>query len=56
MWENYYLNAHVDDDFFYSLTTIASDCGLQEQSTDVYNMYNVLSIEFTSTLDGHKRV
>jgi hypothetical protein len=27
--KNYYLNSHTDDDFFYSLTTIVSQHGLQ---------------------------
>jgi hypothetical protein len=27
--KNYYLNSHLDEDFFYSMTTIASECGLQ---------------------------
>lgn len=27
--KNYYLNSHVDEDFFYSLTTVASERGLQ---------------------------
>ena len=34
---NYYLNAHCDDDFFYSLTTIVSQYGLR-QGIDRYEM------------------
>ena len=34
---NYYLNSHVDEDFFYSLTTVASEHGLQED-IDRYSM------------------
>jgi hypothetical protein len=34
---NYYLNSHLDDDFFYSLCTIASPCGLR-QDIDRYSM------------------
>ncbi len=29
--KNYFLNSHVDEDFFYSLTTVASECGLHKQ-------------------------
>ena len=35
--KNYYLNSHVDEDFFYSLTTIVSEGGLQ-QEIDRYDM------------------
>jgi hypothetical protein len=35
--KNYYLNSHVDDDFFYSLTTVASESGLKEDM-DKYDM------------------
>jgi len=28
--KNYYLNSHTDEDFFYSLTTVASECGLRQ--------------------------
>ena len=34
---NYYLNSHLDNDFFYSLTTIASARGLQ-QDIDRYSV------------------
>jgi hypothetical protein len=34
---NYYLNSNVDEDFFYSLTTVASEHGLQED-IDRYSM------------------
>ncbi len=34
---NYYLNAHLDNEFFYSLTTISSKFGLQED-VDRYGM------------------
>ena len=35
--KNYYLNSHTDEDFFYSLTTIASERGLR-QDIDRYSM------------------
>jgi hypothetical protein len=35
--KNYYLNSHTDEDFFYSLTTIASERGLR-QDIDRYRM------------------
>ena len=35
--KNYYLNSHVDEDFFYSLTTVCSEHGLQ-QDIDRYCM------------------
>ena len=50
--KNYYLNVHVDNDFFYSLTTIASDCRLQEHSTDAYNMQTEISNYFAFPEQG----
>lgn len=35
--KNYYLNSHVDDDFFYSLTTVASERGIRDD-IDRYNI------------------
>jgi hypothetical protein len=35
--KNYYLNSHTDEDFFYSLTTIASEYGVQD-GKDIYNV------------------
>ena len=35
--KKYYLNAHLDDDFFYSLTSMSSKFGLQED-VDRYGM------------------
>ena len=35
--KNYYLNSHLDEEFFYLLTTIASECGLQNE-IDRYSM------------------
>jgi hypothetical protein len=36
--KNYYLNSHTDDDFFYSLTTIVSQYGLQLGKFDKYRL------------------
>jgi hypothetical protein len=48
---NYYLNSHMDEDFFYSLTTIASECGLR-QDIDRYNMDAEVCNYFTFAEQG----
>ncbi len=49
--KNYYLNSHLDDDFFYSLTTIASEFGLQED-VDKYRMDAKVCNYFTFAEQG----
>ena len=48
---NYYLNSHVDEDFFYSLTTVTSEHGLQ-QDIDRYSMDADVSNYFTFAEQG----
>jgi hypothetical protein len=48
---NYYLNSHTDQDFFYSLTTIASAHGLQEH-IDRYSMETQVCNYFTFPEQG----
>lgn len=49
--KNYYLNSHLDDDFFYSLTTIASEWGLQPK-IDRYNVDAEVCNYFTFAEQG----
>jgi hypothetical protein len=49
--KNYYLNSHLDDDFFFSLTTIASEFGLQED-VDKYRMDAKVCNYFTFAEQG----
>jgi hypothetical protein len=49
--KNYYLNSHTDDDFFYSLTTIASEGGLC-QNIDRYKMHTEVCNYFTFAEHG----
>ena len=49
--KNYYLNLHTDDDFFYSLTTIASEGGLC-QNIDRYKMHTEVCNYFTFAEHG----
>ena len=49
--KNYYLNSHVDDDFFYSLTTVASESGLKEDM-DKYDMNAKVCNFFTFAEQG----
>jgi hypothetical protein len=48
---NYYLNSHVDEDFFYSLTTVTSEHGLQ-QDIDRYSMDSDVCNYFTFAEQG----
>ena len=48
---NYYLNSHTDQDFFYSLVTIASAHGLEE-NIDRYNMQAKVCNYFTFAEQG----
>jgi hypothetical protein len=48
---NFYLNLHTDEDFFYSLTTIASAHGLRED-IDRYNMKAEVCNYFTFAEQG----
>jgi hypothetical protein len=48
---NYYLNSHLDEDFFYSLTTIASTWGLR-RDIDRYSMEAEVSNYFTFAEEG----
>ena len=45
------MNSHLDDDFFYSLTTIASECGLR-QEVDRYSMEAEVCNYFTFAEQG----
>jgi hypothetical protein len=49
--KNYYLNSHTDEDFFYSLTTIASEHGLQEK-IDRYSLDAEICNYFTFPEQG----
>jgi hypothetical protein len=49
--KNYCLNSHLDEDFFYSLTTIASKCGLR-QDNDRYSMDAEVCNYFTFAEQG----
>lgn len=49
--KNYYLNSHTDEDFFYSLTTVASECGIQ-QDVDRYSMDAEVCNYFTFAEQG----
>ena len=49
--KNYYLNSHVDEDFFYSLTTVASEHGIQ-QDMDRYRMDAKVCNYFTFAEQG----
>jgi hypothetical protein len=49
--KNYYLNSHTDEDFFYSLTTIASERDLR-QDIDRYRMDAEVSNYFTFPEQG----
>jgi hypothetical protein len=49
--KNYYLNSHFDEDFFYSLTTIASAWGLR-QDIDRYSMEAEVCNYFTFAEEG----
>ena len=49
--KNYYLNSHLDEDFFYSLTTIASAWGLRHD-IDRYKMEAEVSNYFTFAEEG----
>jgi hypothetical protein len=49
--KNYYLNSHTDEDFFYSLTTIASPHGLR-QDIDRYSMDAEVCNYFTFAEQG----
>jgi hypothetical protein len=48
--KNYYLNSHVDEDFFYSLTTVASERGVQDN--DRYMMEANICNYFTFAEQG----
>ena len=48
--KNYYLNSHVDEDFFYSLTTVASEQGVQDN--DRYMMEAAICNYFTFAEQG----
>jgi hypothetical protein len=48
---NYYLNSHLDEDFFYSLTTIASKWGLRND-IDRYSMEAEVCNYFTFAEEG----
>ena len=49
--KNYYLNSHTDEDFFYSMTTIASERGLR-QDIDRYRMDTEVCNYFTFPEQG----
>jgi hypothetical protein len=49
--KNYYLNSHLDDDFFYSLTTITSEGGIR-QDIDRYSMDAQVCNYFTFAEQG----
>lgn len=49
--KNYFLNTHLDEDFFYSLTTIASAWGLR-QDIDRYSMEAEVCNYFTFAEEG----
>ena len=50
--KNYYLNSHTDEDFFYSLTTIASEGGGLCQDSDRYSIKTEVCHYFTFTEHG----
>ena len=49
--KNYYMNSHLDEDFFYSLTTIASEGGIR-QDIDRYSMDAKVCNYFTFAEQG----
>jgi hypothetical protein len=49
--KNYYLNSHLDEDFFYSLTTVVSELGLHS-SEDRYDMNATVCNYFTFPEQG----
>ena len=49
---NYYLNSHTDDDFFYSLTTIVSQYGLELGRFDSYRLDAEVTNYFTFAEQG----
>ena len=51
MWKEFFLNVHVDEDFFYSLTTIVSQHGLHED-VDRYRMDAEISNYFAFPEEG----